>query len=98
MAIPQNFPFAHSGNVELYDEYGSATIANGANADLIDFTIPTNVGKAWITVFGHGIDLLSVFSGSIWQFRVNGSPFCSCSETRLVFASYDWKLASTVSL
>jgi len=70
--IPANFPYKHSGNVELFDFYQSSNIANGTSAALISARIATQAQGAWITQLGLGIDNPAAFATSVWQVRVNG--------------------------
>jgi hypothetical protein len=72
MSIPINFSYERSGNVELFDYYASANVANGITASIVNQRVPSSFKRGFITVYGHGIDDPSAFLTSIFRIRVNG--------------------------
>lgn len=69
--LPQNFPFPHSGNIQLFDYFASATIVNGTSGTVVTATMAERFSTAWITLFGHGIDDPVAFELSVWRILVN---------------------------
>jgi len=70
MAIPLNFPYKHSGHVELFDFFESASVNAGANKDLINIQVPTTIKRGFVTYFGHGIDDLTQFKNTVWSLKI----------------------------
>jgi hypothetical protein len=74
MPIPVNFPYERSKRVESFDTYRSVTVAVGTNPTILcTFQAPSNMGKGYITLFGHGIDDVTGWPLSTWQIRRNGA-------------------------
>lgn len=74
MPIPANFPYERSKRVESFDAYKSVNVPVSANpVVLCTFTAPSNIGKGYITLFGHGIDDVTAWITSVWQIRRTGA-------------------------
>jgi hypothetical protein len=87
--IPNNFPFPHSGQIEIFDYFESATIANGATGVLINRKISEQVKKAWITQLGLGIDNPAAFQTTVWQVRVSTAPNFYYADIRDELGPFD---------
>lgn len=74
MAIPINFPYERSGNVEAFDYYASLSINNGATSIIRAQRVPVSIKRGFITFYGHGIDDPSNFVNSIFRIKINGVP------------------------
>ena len=70
-SVLTDFPWPHSGNIELFDYYASKTIANGVTDFVFDIPIDRIFVQGYATMFGHGIDDPTAFAGSTWQVCVN---------------------------
>jgi len=75
MPIPANFPFPRSGSVESFDAYASASVpAATVDQVLVTLTVPQQAHRAYLTLFGHGIDDVSAWPLSVWRIRRNRIP------------------------
>lgn len=69
-----DFPYPRTGGpVNPFDEFASATIAAGANADVLAFRVDTQSRIGYLTRLGHGIDV-AAWATTVWSIRVNGVP------------------------
>lgn len=75
MTIPVNFPFKHGPAPELFDFYGSVTVNAGVqNANVISWTVPSQVKQGYLTQLGHDIDDVTAWANTVWTITVNGVP------------------------
>lgn len=79
--IPANFQYPIKGNPLAFDIYGSQDVAAGATVELVTMQNDRQ-GKGWITLFGHGIDVPTAFSTSVWAILVDGVPVASYNNIR----------------
>jgi hypothetical protein len=70
VTIPVNFPYPRSGNIVLFDKYGSISLTTLTSGVAIEFQAQQAGG--WITLFGFGIDDVTAFALSIFQITING--------------------------
>lgn len=76
--ILEGFPYERSGAVEPFDLYRSQTVNFGTTANLLPESalrrvrIPEFYRVAWVTLFGHAIDNVSLWSVSVWRITING--------------------------
>lgn len=72
--IPTNFPFPLRGPYETFDKFASATVTAGTESTLIDYTVPQGFNVGYITLFGHGIDDVTVWADSEFRLEIDGIP------------------------
>lgn len=89
MPIPTNFPYERSKRVESFDAYASVTVAVSTTPTILcSFQAPSNIGKGYITLFGHGIDDVTAWVTSIWQIRRNGAGVKDYAQIRDQLAEF----------
>ena len=74
MAIPRNFPYMISGEVQPFDIFDSVDLASGASGQVVQRRMDDiQFALGYITIFGHGIDTLAAFVDSVFRIQIDGA-------------------------